>query len=319
VPFQGFPSAPLYSLKSAAGWRSFVLLVRSALLARRVLGADRPDAIFSTGGYSAGPVMWAAEKLRIPLVVHESNSVPGRANRRFGRRANAFTTVFRCTPRFVPEIAVTRTGQPIRRELRAAAASTSRQERVAPTVLVLGGSQGSEFLNELVPQAASHGALGDVRFVHSAGPNNIETMNRRLRDADLCERYDARAYLGTDEMVRAYRSADVVVARSGGTLAEIALFGLPSVLVPLPSSADDHQHHNAEEFVDMSAATLLPQPRRGLDNSHAATAENLALALVRWLGDEGARERAADRLKDWDVPDAAERIVTLLEGVAVKG
>jgi UDP-N-acetylglucosamine--N-acetylmuramyl-(pentapeptide) pyrophosphoryl-undecaprenol N-acetylglucosamine transferase len=222
----------------------------------------------------------------------------------FARDAAAFTCVFRYTLRHSMDLRPIRTGQPIRLDLRRAAIAPEKP--ISRTVLVVGGSQGSEFLNETVPVAASR--LKGVRFVHATGPKNIEKAMARVRSLDLRD-YDARPYLETDEMVAAYRSADLVIARSGGTLAEIALFGLPSVLVPLPTSADDHQLHNAEEFVEMRAASLLLQ-------GSTATPAGIAAEVEAWLSDSPRYLAARKALLEWDSPDATPRIVKRLQEAA---
>ncbi|HEY0866862.1 MAG TPA: UDP-N-acetylglucosamine--N-acetylmuramyl-(pentapeptide) pyrophosphoryl-undecaprenol N-acetylglucosamine transferase, partial [Fimbriimonas sp.] len=194
---------------------------------------------------------------------------------------------------------VNRTGQPIRKELRDAVSSRIEGE---PLVLVLGGSQGSAFLNERVPESQVRG----VRYLHAAGRSNMPSFQSRPIPPD----YEVVAYLETPQLIDAYRRATVVVARSGGTLAELAMFGLPSVLIPLPTAADDHQHHNAEEFVAMGAATLVPQAE--------ATPQTLRAAVAEWLGDPARRSEAARSLASWDVPDATERIVALVEKASTR-
>jgi UDP-N-acetylglucosamine--N-acetylmuramyl-(pentapeptide) pyrophosphoryl-undecaprenol N-acetylglucosamine transferase len=263
--------------------------------------------VFSTGGYSAGPVVAAAKSLRIPYVIHEANSVPGRSNLVFASDAAFFTSVFKCTERFAPGIKLTRTGQPIRKELRDAATDI----HPGPQILVLGGSQGSEFLNAIVPMAAPR--FKGLRIMHATGRAHFDSVKVRIAGI---ENYDVRPYLETPDLVEAYKSSSLVIARSGGTLAEIAMFGLPSILVPLPTSADDHQLHNAREFDAMEAATLLPQPMdRDMYSDYAV---QMANHIEGWMADGPKRERARKALLDWDIPDATERIARLVQEAAAK-
>ncbi|CAN5573800.1 undecaprenyldiphospho-muramoylpentapeptide beta-N-acetylglucosaminyltransferase [soil metagenome] len=296
VPFQGFPSEPLWSLKTPRGWKSLIRLLRARGMARRAIQAARPDAIFSTGGYSAGPVMAAARSLGVPYTIHEANSVSGRSNLMFAPQAKAFTATFRATERFVRGIRVDRTGQPIRAALRKA----SHRERREEHILVVGGSQGSAFLNGLMPEVLRRMPLG-TRCLHVAG--------RGQQVEPVHEGHQVREFLQGDEMAVAYARATVVVARSGGSCAEFALFGLPSVLIPLPASADDHQLENAREFEDMGAATILWQTD---DTRHpdirGASPEAVAESLQTWIHDVPRREAARHNLGEWDVPDATERI-----------
>ncbi|RYG38907.1 hypothetical protein EON81_02455 [bacterium] len=304
VPFRGFASEPLWSLRTPRGWKALAKLLRARGQAKNALRAIRPDAIFSTGGYSAGPVMSAARSLRIPYTIHEANSVPGRSNLMFAAQASAFTSTFRATERFAGSVKVSRTGQPIRAALRDASLRARKPEHV----LVVGGSQGSAFLNRLMPLVLM--ALGPkVPCLHVVGRSN--------RVDPVHGAHDVREFLQGDEMAEAYANASVVVARSGGSCAEFALFGLPSVLIPLPNSADDHQLENAREFAAMGAADILWQPD---DPRHPdverAEPTTVAGRLEHWLTDVSKGDAARHNLQNWDVPDATERIYARLAEAA---
>ncbi len=269
---------------------------------KKVLRAGRPDAVFSTGGYSGGPVAAAARDLLIPYMLHSVDSCPARSLSMFAKGASAFSSVFRSTSSFLPHNNITRTGQPIRSSLRAAAVV---ERDSSDTVLVVGGSQGSAFLNEVTPPAVAilAGRMPSLRIIHVVGPKNYASMATVAGP-----RYEVHPYLNASEMAAAYAESNVVVARSGGTLAEIAMFGLPSVLIPLPNSANDHQLHNAEEFVGMRAAIAIPQA--------IVTAESLADSIWAWITDGAKREVARRELIAWDVPDATSRIVSIIESIA---
>lgn len=301
--FQGFPSQPLYSLKTVRGMKALLALLKSKSLAKTALKAWAPDAVFSTGGYSAGPVVAAAQALGIPYFIHSADSVPPRSNQMFAKQAKAFTTLFKSTERYVPDIRCQRVGQPIRRELREAVSQRSPEPDL---VLCIGGSQGSEFLNGCVPRAFAEDTLASYRLLIASGPNNFETTSTTVQSLGIGGRVTVKPYLETPEMLDAYCRAAVVVGRSGGTLAELAMFGIPSVLVPLPNSANGHQLHNAEEFVEMHAATLLPQAD--------ATPVTMAAAIASWIEEAEKREKAATVLKAWDMPNATETIYALIVG-----
>lgn len=295
VPFFALPVEPLVSIKTLAGWRARVRMLMAVPSAKALLKREGVEVLFSTGGYSAAPYLAAARSLGLPYVIFEANSVPGRTHRMFAERAKAFATVFHHTASVISRNVV-RTGMPVRKALRDAAASRNP----SGGVLVIGGSQGSEFLNRTVPEALGNAT---VNVVHATGPSNFERTQARF--SALPPNYRLAPYLDAPALLEAYGQGSVVVARSGGTLAEFACFRLPSVLVPLPSAADDHQMMNAREFEAMGAATVVPESR--------ATPEAVRAAVERWLGDAVARERARHSLADWDVPDATERIVGLLD------
>ena len=302
IPFQGFPSEPLYSLRTLKGIKALIKLQQARIQARRALRSASPDCVFSTGGYSAGPVVAAARDLRIPYTIHTADSVPARSSAMFAKDAAAFTCAFQSTIANCPTLKPIRTGQPIRKELRTAAEKTAH---LGSTVLIVGGSQGSEFLNQTVPLAAARTSNAQ-KFMHVSGPQHFEKTSARVEQLGLTDRYNVAPYLDTQEMLEAYEEAALVIARSGGTLAELALFGLPSILVPLPASANDHQLHNAEEFVQMNAATLLVQSQ--------ATPDKMAAAISAWRSDANRRSAARERLKAWDSPDAAVRIYSYIKG-----
>ncbi len=303
LPFRAYATFPLVSIRTAAGVRARVAMLRAIGPAKRDLREIRPDAVFSTGGYSSGPVMAAARSLGIPLAIHAVDSVPGRALRMVAPRAAAFTCGFRSTGGHLRRLGVRaepeRTGHPIRAELRGA---VERREADPDLLLVVGGSQGSVALNELALAVAP---LWPGRILLATGPKNHDGVQGRA-PANV----EARPYLDAEGMAEAYREAGIALARSGGTVAEFAMARVPSVLVPLPGSADDHQRWNAEEFAGFGGADVLPQSE--------ATPERLAELLAGWR-DAGRRERAEAALGAWDVPDSskqiAARVLALQSGV----
>lgn len=303
VSFLGLRAEPLVSLRTFRGWRASVRLMRAVGAARTALREAAPDAVLSTGGYSAAPIVAAARGLRLPHVIHEQNSVPGRTNRLAAKRAYAVATTFRAAEREFPDSRVVRTGLPVREGIRKAARGAER----APgplRVLAVGGSQGSGPVNAAVADCARGWMGSEVEWTHVAGRTMIDDV--RSRTADLGDSYRAVAFLEAPEMAEAYGRADVVVARSGaGTLAELAAFGLASVLIPFPLAFANHQLHNAREFAEMGAATVVPQSE--------SSPVRLREAIGRWVEDVDARAHARVALAEWDVPEAAERVLELLE------
>lgn len=297
MPFFGFPSQPLLSLKTKRGVISLYKLLLASQKAKRHMRQNRPSAVFSTGGYSAGPVMLAAKGLGIPLVIHEANSIPGRANRRFAPYAIGFSCVFHKTLEVIPT--AVRLGQPIRKELRERVAASRDADRAV--LLVTGGSQGAQFLNESVPAAVASMPVPPPTLL-VAGRSNFAGLS------GLGESVKAVPFLDAEEMAAAYGSALLAVGRSGGTLAEYAAFRIPSILVPLPGSADDHQLHNAVEFEKMNAASILPQKD--------ASAETMASAISAWISDESRLDQARQALADWDCPNATQDIWNMAAAAA---
>jgi UDP-N-acetylglucosamine--N-acetylmuramyl-(pentapeptide) pyrophosphoryl-undecaprenol N-acetylglucosamine transferase len=282
--------------------KSAIQLFRASLMARKSLQVLKPEVVFSTGGYSSAPVVRAARSLKIPYVLHEANSIPGRSIRFFARDAKTVAITFRRSEKEFPGCRVVRTGLPVRQELRIMAeAPKPRHEH--PLVFVFGGSQGAGFLNENIPSIARLMADENVDWLHATGPTHIDKVKSDVEGLGL-HHYTCEPYLQGKAMGQAYQYATVVVSRSGGSLAELAVFGIPSVLVPLPTAAANHQFHNAKEFAEMGAAVIQTED--------TFEPSRFAASVREWIASPERRAQAEAALKKWDVPDATERIYGLL-------
>jgi UDP-N-acetylglucosamine--N-acetylmuramyl-(pentapeptide) pyrophosphoryl-undecaprenol N-acetylglucosamine transferase len=305
-PFRGFPSEPIYSIKHPRGWRAVARLLKASVKVYRVFGVTRPDAVFSTGGYSSAPVIRAAAMRRIPYVIHEQNAVPGRSNRIAARGASAIATTFYAAAEHFPAARVVRTGLPIRQELRQRALERRLPMDAYPLrMLVVGGSQGAAAINEAAIAVAAR-SIRDLRWLHLTGPKHFEMMFQTYEKLGIGSIYQVKAFLEGAEMADAYSETSIVIGRAGaGTISELAAFGLPSVLIPYPHAQANHQVHNAREIESIGGAIVMDQSRL-----EPATLEQ---ALLQWIDVAAARESAREALAGWDVPDAAERIWALLE------
>ncbi len=282
-----------------------------------------PDAVLGMGGYTSAPAVLAARwpdgrRRRPSTLIHESNAVPGKANRWVGRFVDHVAVGLAECVRFFDGRPVTVTGTPIRSGLRAGTADGAHDrlglERGRLTVLVMGGSQGARALNEGMACALPwlERWKDETQFVHLSGQQDEELV-RDAYDKNECV---AKVMSFCSEMNLAYSAADLVIARAGAaTLTELAAFGLPSVLVPYPQAAGNHQWHNARVFERTGAARLLDQSQfdHGL---HAARGERLAEVVAGLLADESRRARMAAAARALAVEDASERIVALLEQYA---
>jgi UDP-N-acetylglucosamine--N-acetylmuramyl-(pentapeptide) pyrophosphoryl-undecaprenol N-acetylglucosamine transferase len=305
ITFHGFASEPVYNYKSISGIRTLAKLMLLSNDAKKKLIAAQADIVFSTGGYSSAPVMAGAKRAGIPLVIHTCDTVPGRSLRMFGGYASAVTSSFHGTKKFF-DGKVVRTGHPIREELRSSLRANHGGENL---LVVLGGSQGSQFLNESVPVAA--GLIPNLKVLHSAGPKQFQVTAELAKS--LGARYVVKPYLEADELSEIYSSASLAIGRSGAGISEFAMARMPSILVPLPSSADDHQFVNAQEFEGIGGASVFTQNIR--ENANQATPENLAVAINFWLENNTGRQSAKEALGAWDVPDATEQIWQQIKNV----
>lgn len=311
IEFVGYSSEPIRSWKKPQGWRAALKIIQASGRAKAKLMDWRADAVFSTGGYSSAPIVKAARSAGVPYVIHEQNTVPGRTNRLMGRHAAAIATTFKTGHEHFGKTRVVRTGMPIRGELRQSAQGNlfgHQTPDTKPLILVMGGSQGASRLNEEALATAVRMAGVGAHWLVAAGPKNFDAMLESKRKLGIGDEFDVRAYLDAEEMASALFRATVVVCRSGGSLAELAAFRKPSVLIPLPIAMGNHQFHNAKEFEAMGAALILEQSE--------LASSTLEARIRHWLAEPQAYEQAQAALADWDLPDAAQRILSLVEDAA---
>ncbi|MBI1899418.1 MAG: undecaprenyldiphospho-muramoylpentapeptide beta-N-acetylglucosaminyltransferase [Acidobacteria bacterium] len=282
--------------------RTLLQLPAGVRRATRILRARGASAVFSTGGYVAGPVMLAARLARIPLVIMEPNAVPGFANRRAARLVQRALVNFPETARYFPKRTEV-TGVPVREEF---FRIEPRPASARPLhVLITGGSQGSQRLNEAARACWPLLADSDLA-VH------LTLQTGYAMYAALVEEFSRSGLPGVvtpfiGDMAPALAEADLIVCRAGAsTVSELAAAGRPSVLVPFPFAADDHQARNAEVFARAGAARLVPDQemdgRRLFAEiqSLAGAPEELRrmAAAARTLASPGAAQRAAEVLEE---------------------
>jgi len=291
-----------------AGLRGLVLglarLPRAFAQARRILRAFRPDLVVGVGGYASGPVALMAALTRIPTVIQEQNSIPGFTNRVLGRFARRVFVAFEETRAYFPARKVRLTGNPVRRKLldRAVAAAGAGGPPAGETVLVVGGSQGSRAVNDLVSAAVRVLALRGraLRLVHQTGPADEARLRLAYEGLPPATTVDVRAYI--DDMPAALAAAALVIGRAGAlTLAELAIMARPAILIPLPTAADDHQTANARELERAGAAVVLPQAE--------ATPTRLADLVDELLGDPARRAAMSTAMQKLARPEATREIV----------
>lgn len=227
-------------------------VMRACWQALRVLVRRKPDVVLGMGGFVGGPGAVMARLLRIPLVIHEQNRIPGTTNRLLVKCA---TLVLQAFPDSFPAAQGARTvGNPLRREITEAVAGERPERGEELRVLVLGGSQGAQALNRVVPEALA--LVGAIQVLHQTGAAmcaETEALYQRLG-------IDARVVPFIEDMAMAYRWADLAVCRAGAmTVSELAAAGLPAILVPFPYAIDDHQTQNARYLSNAGAAVLIPQ------------------------------------------------------------
>jgi UDP-N-acetylglucosamine--N-acetylmuramyl-(pentapeptide) pyrophosphoryl-undecaprenol N-acetylglucosamine transferase len=279
-------------------------LLKAAFAARAVFKRVQPRSVLSMGGYAAAPGGIAARLAGVPLVVHEQNRVPGVTNRMLARFASHVLTGFENS---FPQGEWV--GNPVRTEI---AAIESPAQRFAARddairVLVLGGSQGAQSLNQQLPQVFQRrGHSVNLQIRHQCGEKHLQKTREIYAVADV----DAVVEPFIDDMAAAYAWADIVVCRAGAlTLAELCVAGLPSVLVPYPSAVDDHQTRNAEVLVEAGAARLVAEGGDFIKRLGVALDELVRdreqLLVMANAARRLARPEAVKRIADICLEDAA--------------
>jgi UDP-N-acetylglucosamine--N-acetylmuramyl-(pentapeptide) pyrophosphoryl-undecaprenol N-acetylglucosamine transferase len=267
--------------------------------AARLLDRAKPTAVFSMGGYVAGPVLIAALWKRLPVIAMEPNAVPGFTHRKLARFLTKALVSFEETVRYFPQGRAEVTGRPVRDEFFAIA---PRPRTDVVTVLITGGSQGSQTLNRAAEASWSLWTKDSVRLIHQTGERVFKDLAPKFRASGIAG--EISAFL--DDMPRAFAEADVIVSRSGGTVSEIAAAGKPSILVPLPTAADQHQLRNAQAFEKAGAARLVPDSEM--------TGERLVEEVTRLAGEPGMLEKMGQAARGLARPGAAKRAADVLEG-----
>jgi UDP-N-acetylglucosamine--N-acetylmuramyl-(pentapeptide) pyrophosphoryl-undecaprenol N-acetylglucosamine transferase len=263
----------------------------------------RPDIVLAMGGFTSAPPLLAGRLLGAAAFLHESNSIPGRANRLISRFARESFIGFPSAASGLVSHRTIPTGTPVRSEFFGLNAAKCRAtlclDPDRPVVLIMGGSQGAEGINRLVVSSLDtlKQSLPDCQWFHVAGSGNTHEIKEAYKMRGMTA--EVRGFM--PRMDLALGAATAAVSRSGASsLAEIAAAELPTILIPYPTATDNHQYFNAKAYCDAGASALLEQ--------HGATPESFAALLARMLSDAAGRQEMRGRLRKWQSPDAAERI-----------
>lgn len=267
VPAAGYKieGLPVAGFDRRRLWRNVpvvVKLVRSLLRARRIVRDFRPDIAIGVGGYASGPILKEAQRQGVPTLIQEQNSYPGVTNKLLAPKARAICVAYDGMERFFPAEVITKTGNPVRKEIADCAALGSAESKRAlgfdparPLLLVVGGSLGARTINDSIAAGLDRlTADGRYQVMWQTGKLYAEECARAAAGHS-----DVKTMPFIADMARAYSAADLVVARAGaGTISELQLAGKTAILVPSPNVAEDHQRKNAMALVERDAAVMVP-------------------------------------------------------------
>ena len=284
----------------SAALLAMVQLPWAMLNAMRIIRSFKPDLVIGVGGYVTGPVLLAASLLGIPTCIHEQNSVPGLANKLLGRFVDRVFLSIPGSESFFASGRTILTGNPVRTEILACRDQLTGNNS-GPVLVVMGGSQGAHRLNSLVTEGLcnSKDALPESFLViHQTGRLDEKGVRERYEKAGV--RAEVAAFFS--DMAAVYSQADLLVSRAGATsLAEICVLGIPSILVPFPYAADNHQEHNALMVVERGGAIMYREAE--LESSL------LASGILATISDPARMAKMGEKAQEVSFPDATDLIV----------
>ncbi len=225
-----------------------------------------PDVVFTKGGYGAFPAVMAARFFRIPIVMHESDSAPGRVNKITGKFATKIAVSYKEAAQYFPADKIAYTGQPVRKEvaepLTSGALEYLKLEADTPIILIFCGSQGAQIINDAILNSLPF-LVNKYQIIHQTGKKNFQEVSQTaavvLENNPHKDRYKAYDYLNALAIRMAAGTASLVISRGGSSIFEIALWGIPSIIVPITLSNGDHQRKNAYNYSREGGAVVIEE------------------------------------------------------------
>ncbi len=279
-----------------------------------------PDVVFSTGGFAAFPTLWAARLLRIPIVIYDADARPGRVSQWSASFARWIAVAHPEAAEQFPKKQmekIARTGHPIRRELEAPAREGGHEflklDPAVPTIFVVGGSSGARAINETILNALPT-LLERFNVVHQTGVENIDEVNQVagviLKDSRYASRYRSFGLLNALALRMTAGISSLIISRAGsGTIFEIASWGIPSILIPIPTEISHDQTENAFSYARAGAAIVLEQ--------YNLTPHLLVAEIERIMNDRSAHAAMSAAAKNFARPEAARKIAAIIMETAL--
>ncbi len=280
-------------------WKLLASMIRS----RRIVRSFNPDVAVGVGGYASGPILKAAARKGVPILIQEQNSYAGVTNRLLARSARTICVAYEHMDRYFPAEKVVITGNPVRQDVLnlkgdpEASRKDLQLEGGRKLCLVVGGSLGARTLNRSFMEGLDRLDREDLQVLWQCGGFYHKEVEQKVRDSGL---KNIRVMPFISRMDLAYDAADVIVSRAGAiTISELCLAGKPVILVPSPNVAEDHQTRNAEALVQKTAALMV---------SDAEAQEKLVTRMLALLEDDILRQELSTNIRQLGQPDASQRI-----------
>ena len=276
-------------------------LVSSLLKSRQIIKKFKPDVVIGTGGFASGPLLQTANTLNIPTVIQEQNSYPGITNKLLSKKANAICVAYENLEQFFPKSKIVFTGNPVRQDIldidskRSEALSYFNLDENKKTLLVIGGSLGARRINQLIAKEIDFLRNNNLQIIWQCG-NLYMADYKQFSDVE-----NVQVVSFIDRMDLIYAAADFVISRAGASsVSELCLVGKPTIFIPSPNVAEDHQTKNAKAIVDKNGALLIKESE--LD-------EKFELVFNKLIHDENLQNSLSENMKKLAKPNATKDIV----------
>lgn len=281
-----------------------IKLLSSLWKANAIIRKFKPDVAVGTGGFASGPTLMVANRKGIPTVIQEQNSYPGITNKLLGKKAGKICVAYDYLERFFPKDKIIKTGNPVRQDLllvhskREEAISFFKLDKEKKTVLIIGGSLGARRINQLIELELSFFKEQDVQVIWQCG----KLYYNEYKNCQEGNKIQVFPFL--ERMDLAYAAADFIISRSGASsVSELCIVGKPTLFIPSPNVAEDHQTKNAKAIVDKHGAIMLKENEL---NTFSVVFETL-------MKDKGKQESLSESIKELALPNATSNIVNEIE------
>lgn len=313
IPFETVEIQGFRRSLSLENFKTVYLFLKSVRDSKKIIRTFKPDVVVGTGGYVCGAVVYAAAKLKIPTLIHEQNSVSGVTNKFLSRYVDRIGICFPAVKADFPADKVVFTGNPRAQQVAGIKPNNTLQnyglKADQPTLLIFGGSRGAEKINQTALETAQMFQDSPYQILFVTGRAHYDKLMQQSAAKNLPANFFIQPYI--PDMPQILPEISAIVGRAGATsLAEITALGIPSILIPSPYVTNDHQTKNALSLVEQNAAKLIKE--------QDLTAEHLFATANELMSDAKLRQEMAQHAKQAGVPDAADKLLDVLESISHK-
>ncbi len=276
-------------------------ILKSVNRAKQIISEFNPDVIVGVGGYASGPMLWAGIRKHIPTLIQEQNAYAGVTNKILGKRVNRVCVAYSGMEKYFPSGKITITGNPVRQDIIGLEAKHNQAleyfklNNASQTTLIIGGSLGARTINEAVKKSLPLFAENNLQLIWQTGKSFYNEAN------ELAQQYsNIKVFDFISKMDLAYAASDIVVSRAGAiSLAELCIAGKPSILVPSPNVAEDHQTKNAKRLAEKNAAIVIKD---------GVAVQQLGSEVIKLASDKELCNSLSKNIKALAITDSAQRI-----------